>query len=408
MFESKLPFGAWRVVALLFFVGALNYIDRTMIVTMRSSIIDSIPMSDAQFGLLTSIFLWIYGLLSPVAGFLADRFKRSHVIIGSLFIWSAVTWLTAHATTYGELLATRALMGVSEAFYIPAALALIVDYHRGPTRSLATGINLAGAMAGQTLGFIGGWLAEHHSWNYAFNLMGIIGVTYALTLIFLLKDIKRSEHSSRDKSDTVFTEAIHILFKQKSFVCLLLSFGLMGIVTWTVVGWLPTYYLEKFHLSQGVSGLYATTYLYPASIAGLLLGGFLADRWSISNPLARVLIPIIGLSVAAFFIVMATLSDVLILTVLFFLIFGLTKMFFDTNVMPALCIMVDSRYRATGYGVMNMLSTIIGGIGIYAAGWLRDSDIDLNLAYRFATLIMAICIGLLYIAMQQIKKQVSS
>ncbi|MDD4192648.1 MAG: MFS transporter, partial [Mangrovibacterium sp.] len=100
---SKLARGAWMVVGLLFVVGALNYLDRTMIVTMRSSLIESIPMNDARFGLLTSVFLWVYGLCSPLAGFLADRFKRSRVVIGSLFLWSLVTWLTAHATTFEEL-----------------------------------------------------------------------------------------------------------------------------------------------------------------------------------------------------------------------------------------------------------------------------------------------------------------
>ncbi|MDP2338849.1 MAG: MFS transporter, partial [Bacteroidota bacterium] len=166
--KTELPSRAWLIVFLLCIVGALNYIDRTMITTMRSSITEAIPMSDAKFGLLTAVFLWVYGILSPFAGFLADRFNRSRVIIMSLFVWSAVTWLTAYATTFEQLLATRALMGISEACYIPAALALISDYHKGTTRSLAIGIHMAGIMVGQSLGFIGGWIAEEHDWSAAF------------------------------------------------------------------------------------------------------------------------------------------------------------------------------------------------------------------------------------------------
>ena len=148
--------GAWKVVALLSVVGCLNYLDRIMVTTMRVSLIEAIPMTEAQFGLLTSVFLWVYGLLSPFAGFLADRFNRSRVIIISLFVWSVITWLTSYATSFETLLATRALMGISEACYIPAALALIADYHSSSSRSLATGIHMAGIMAGQSLGFIGG------------------------------------------------------------------------------------------------------------------------------------------------------------------------------------------------------------------------------------------------------------
>src|SRR5690606_13978103 len=115
--------------ALLCLVGCLNYLDRIMLVTMRSSIFDEIPMTDAQFGLLTSVILWVYGFASPIAGHIADLFNRSYVIIGSLVVWSLVTWATGYATTFEQLFAARAFMGISEAFYIPAAMALIMDWH---------------------------------------------------------------------------------------------------------------------------------------------------------------------------------------------------------------------------------------------------------------------------------------
>ena len=106
---------------------------RLMVTTMHSSLLESFPITEAQFGLLTSVFLWVYGSLGPFAGFLADRFRRSQVIIVSLLAWSVVTWLTGFARTFHQLLAMRALMGVTEACYIPAAQAFISDYHRGRT-----------------------------------------------------------------------------------------------------------------------------------------------------------------------------------------------------------------------------------------------------------------------------------
>src|SRR5687768_3378444 len=180
----------WLPVALLWFVACLNYLDRLMITTMRDPIKASIPMTDAQFGLLTSVFLWVYAFLSPLAGFLADRFGRSLVIVVSLVVWSAVTWLTAHVQTFEQLLLTRALMGLSEACYIPAALALITDYHRGPTRSLATGLHMSGIYAGAALGGIGGFIAERYSWRAGFNIFGFAGIAYAVVLSFFLRDAK--------------------------------------------------------------------------------------------------------------------------------------------------------------------------------------------------------------------------
>jgi MFS family permease len=399
--EYKLPNGAWLVVALLFIIGALNYLDRMMITTMRSSIVDAIPMSDAQFGLLTSVFLWTYGILSPFAGFLADKFNRSRVIIVSLLVWSAVTWMTAYAKTYDQLLVTRILMGISEACYIPAALALIADYHRNSTRSLATGIHLAGIMIGSSLGFLGGILAENNSWNYVFKLFGVVGVVYSLLVLFVLKDPPKSKFEPiKGKSDNKinFFTGIGDLFKKRSFLLMLGYWGLLGIVGWLVIGWLPTYYKEHFNLSQGIAGVYATGYLYPAAIVGLLFGGFIADKWSRKNRLSRIHVPAIGLLIAAPFIFLASGTSILPLAIIAFMIYSFTRSFGDANMMPMLCMVADPKYRATGYGILNFFSTIIGGIALYAGGVLRDSNIDLSSMYKFAALIMIICAILLFMA----------
>jgi MFS family permease len=391
----------------------LNYLDRTMITTMRESIVSAVPMTDTQFGLLTSVFLWVYGLLSPFAGFMADRFKKKYVIIGSLFVWSGVTWLTGHARTFEELLATRALMGISEAFYIPAALSLIMDYHKGPTRSLATGMHIAGAMMGSSLGVLGGWIAEQYTWNSAFNLFGLIGIAYSVFLIMMLKEPEEKSFI-KNKKDVIssattannirFTDAIKALFSKRAFIYLLLLWCMTSIVSWMVTGWLPTYYKEHFHLSQTVAGLYATTYLYPASILGLIAAGICADKWSKTNPYARVLVPIIALCIAAPCVFLSSYTNILWLAICFFMIYALVRMAVDTNLMPVLCMVVDGRYRATGYGILNMLATIVGGIGIFAAGMLRDSDVNLGLIFQYASICIVLCVVCLFLVKFQMKK----
>lgn len=397
--EPKLHARAWLFVGLLSIVGCLNYLDRTIITTMRVSIIDDMPMTDAQFGLLTSVFLWIYGLLSPFAGYLADRFNRSKVIIVSLFVWSMVTWLTSYATTFEQLLVTRALMGISEACYIPAGLALITDYHRGSTRSLATGIHMAGIMIGQSLGFVGGWIAEDYAWTTAFSVLGIIGVVYSAILLLVLKDAPVEETPGQVKIKNTgvnFFAGIKDLFTTRAFIILLIYWSLAAVAVWLVVGWLPTYYKEQFSLSQSVSGLYATAYLYPASLVGVLLGGFLADRWTRKNARARILVPFIGLCIAAPSIFIATSTSILAVAITFFMLYALTKAFCDSNMMPILCMVADARYLATGYGVLNMFSCIVGGISLYAGGFLRDQKIDLSVIYQFGALTMLACAALLF------------
>lgn len=397
----KVSKGAWTVVILLFFVGALNYLDRVMITTMHASITNELDINDAQFGLLTSVFLWVYGLLSPFAGFLADRFKRSKVIIISLFVWSFVTWLTAHATTFDQLLATRALMGISEACFIPAALALITDYHKGNTRSLAVGIFMGGVMVGQSAGFIGGWIAEKHHWSDAFSIFGIVGIFYSLILLFKLHDApptnEKADQVEEAQQKTDFIEAIIDLFRRRSFILLIINWSLLGIVGWMILGWLPTYYKEHFNLSQAVAGFYATAYVYPFSFIGVILGGYLADKFSRKNPRGRILVPAIGLCIAAPAVLLSSLTGNILFAIIGFMIYALTRVFADTNLMPILCMISNPKYRATGYGILNMFACVVGGIGIYASGAMRDSNINLNVTFKIASLGLIICAVIFFV-----------
>ncbi len=403
--DSQLPARAWLIVGLLWVVGLLNYLDRVMIATMRLSIKEAIPMTEAQFGLLTTVFLLVYAALSPFTGYLADRFNRSRVIIGSLFLWSFITWLTGHAKTYEQLLWTRALMGVSEACYIPAALALIADYHRGPTRSLATGIHLSGVVVGSALGGLGGWLAERYGWAYAFNLFGLVGIGYSFVILWLLRGPSAAPQPSGAPpialSSLRLGEAITSLFRQRAFILALGLWGLLGVGGWAVTGWMPTYLNEQFHLPQGKAGLYATMFVSFSSLAGLLVGGAWADRWSRTDERGRVLVPVIGLCIAAPAILLAASTPWLAVTLAALVVYGLSRTFIDANMMPILCLIADKRYRATGYGILNFLACIVGGTTIYVGGALRDAHVNISRVFQFGALTVAVCALLLWLIKPQ-------
>ncbi len=394
---AGLPPRAWLIVALLCVVACLNYLDRIMLTTMRDSVKAAIPMTDGDFGLLTSVFLWVYGLLSPVAGFLSDRFSRSKIIVGSLFLWSVTTWLTSHAVTFEQLLATRAIMGLSEACYLPAALALITDYHRGSTRSLATGIHLCGVSIGSGLGGMGGWLAERHGWAYAFHLFGVIGIVYSCVLIFLLRDAPSSGKTIEEKSagSVRFFTAVKSLFGQASFLKLLAHWGLMGFAGWGIIGWMPTYLQQQFHLSQGQAGLAATGYLQISTLAGFVLGGALADRWSRSHERGRLFVAVLGMCVAAPAIFFTANTEVFFGAIAGLLVFGFARACTDGNTMPILCMVCDSRYRATGFGILNLFSCVIGGLTIWLGGVLRDANVNVRYVFEASAVGLIICAVLL-------------
>ena len=182
----------WIVVGLLWVVALLNYLDRQMLSTMREFMAaDIAQLNQAEaFGALMAIFLWIYAIVSPFAGTVADRVSRKWLIVGSLAVWSTVTLLMGYCTTFSQLKWLRGLMGVSEALYIPSGLSLIADYHTGKSRSLAVGIHMTGLYLGQALGGFGANLASALSWQQTFHWFGIIGIAYAVILIFCLKEAR--------------------------------------------------------------------------------------------------------------------------------------------------------------------------------------------------------------------------
>jgi MFS family permease len=393
-------FYPWAVVLMLFPVALLNYLDRMMVATMRASIRADIPTiaNDAEFGVLMALFMWVYAAFSPVGGLLADRFNRRWLIIASLFIWSLMTFLTGFAHTFTQMAWTRALMGLSEAFYIPAGLSLIADYHHESTRSRAVGIHMAGIYAGQALGGIGGYIADYSSWRNAFWWFGAIGVCYAMLLLFALKESRAAEGNHAGLTEKVnVPRTLKVLIGNGAFLILVLYFTLPAISGWAIKNWLPTFLSHEFNLSQGPAGLSATGYVTLASFAGVLLGGVLADRATRSTIRGRIYVSALGmgLCIPALF-GLGHLSS-MSMAILCMILFGIGFGFYDSNNMPILCQIVGPQYRATGYGIMNMVSIGTGAIATVALGSMRDHGISLAVAFTILAAVTAIGGSLIFL-----------
>lgn len=392
MKNSKYP---WILVGLLWFVALLNYMDRQILSTMRPAMsVDILELeSAAVFGNLMAIFLWIYGFMSPVAGILADKWSRKWLIIGSLFVWSAVTLAMGFAKSYDQLYALRAIMGMSEALYIPAGLSLIADYHSDKTRSLAIGIHMTGFYFGQALGGFGASIAANYTWHYTFILFGLVGIIYALILLFTLREAPhRNEEKTMQKEAIPLWKGLSVLFSNISFWVILMYFAVPSLPGWATKNWLPTLFSENLNIPMEQAGPLATISIAVSSFFGVILGGILSDRWIQKNIRGRIYTSAIGLALTIPAVILIGYGHHITAIVAAGLLFGFGFGMFDANNMPILCQFVGVRYRATAYGIMNMVGVFAGA---YITKILGASADEGNLGTHFALLAGIVALVLL-------------
>ena len=385
------------VVALLWVVALLNYMDRQMLSTMKEAMqIDIVELQNAEnFGILMAVFLWIYGFMSPVSGMVADRVSRKWLIVGSLLVWSSVTYLMGIADSFDQLIWLRALMGISEALYIPAGLSLIADYHSDKTRSLAVGIHMTGLYMGQAIGGFGATVAAAFTWHTAFHWFGIIGIVYAMVLALFLKDIKREPVQAKVQPSVdghKFSKGLVLLFSNIAFWVILFFFASSSLPGWATKNWLPTLYAESLNIPMSEAGPISTITIAASSFVGVIFGGMLSDRWVQKNLRGRIYTSAIGMGLTIPSLVLIGIGDSFAAVVCAGLLFGVGYGMFDANNMPILCQFVSSKQRATAYGIMNMVGVFSGAAITQVLGKWTDGG---QLGYGFAVLGAVVFVAML-------------
>lgn len=381
----------WILVGLLWGVALLNYMDRQMLSTMKEAMqVDISALESAEnFGRLMAVFLWIYGFMSPVAGMIADRLNRKWLIVGSLFVWSAVTYGMGYAETFTQLYWLRAVMGISEALYIPAGLSLIADWHQGKSRSLAVGIHMTGLYTGQAIGGFGATVSAVYSWHATFHGFGIIGIIYAVVLILFLRENKgtgTAEQVCREgvkaPSPSIF-KGMSLLFCNIAFWVILFYFAVPSLPGWATKNCLPTLFSDSLDMPMSEAGPLSTITIALSSFLGVIAGGILSDRWVLKNIRGRVYTGAIGLGLTIPALLLLGFAHSVFGVVGAGLLFGLGFGIFDANNMPILCQFVPSGYRATAYGIMNMTGVFAGAAVTHVLGRWTDQG---NLGFGFAIL----------------------
>lgn len=397
-------FYPWLVVALLWVVALLNYMDRQMLSTMQDAMkFDIVELQKAEaFGALMAVFLWIYGIVSPFAGVVADRVSRKKLVVGSLFVWSAVTYLMGYASDFTQLYWLRALMGVSEALYIPSALSLIADWHEGKSRSLAIGIHMTGLYVGQAVGGFGATIAATFSWHSTFYWFGIIGIAYSVVLALLLHDkpkavdaVAASPNPATLMKKESLWRGLSVVLSTWAFWVILIYFAVPSLPGWATKNWLPTLFEKNLGLDMALAGPMSTITIAASSFVGVLLGGVMSDKWVLRNIRGRVYTSAIGLGMTIPALVLLGFGHSVVAVVGAGMLFGIGFGMFDANNMPILCQIISAKYRATAYGVMNMVGVFAGAAVTHLLGkWTDGGNLGMGFAVLGGIVIVALVLQL--------------
>jgi len=371
----------WAVVAMLWCVCLFNYADRQAIFSVFPPVSAELHLSDLQLSVIAAAFMWVYAVCGPAAGWISDRVSRKTVIVSALAFWSCATAATAFAVGYRSMVLCRALGGLGEAFYFPAAMSLLGDYHGPETRSRAMSIHQSsvyiGSIAGGTLSAI---IADHRGWRPAFLFFGAGGVLLSTLLMLALREPPRTAALLSDPTyepgRAGFLQGVVDVLTNRCALALIGIFIGANFVAVIFLTWLPTFLYRAFGMTLTMAGFSATAYLQLASVVGVIAGGVLADRASQRQRGGRIRVQAVGLLLGVPFLFMSGWTRMVGVLVGALAGFGLAKGLYDANIWAALYDVVPARRRGVAAGVMNSLGWLGGGMApVLVAAMLRRATL---------------------------------
>lgn len=393
--DAALERKAWLLVAFTWIAYCLNYSDRQVIFSIFPILKSELRFTDAQLGLTGSMFLWVYGLCSPIAGQIGDRFSKRRLVALSLLLWSGVTALTGLSHSVTMVLTCRALTGVTESLFVPAAVALLANAHRPENRSRAFALYGTGQLAGIVVGgWYGGFVAQEFQWRLAFYSLGLAGIVYCFPYFRFLRSFSEEARVETRKSGSAL--AVTALARIPTYLVLCVVSGVFNLTLWLLYSWLPDFLYEKFSLSLAGAGYTATVYLQTATMVGTLIGGAAADYLYRRTKASRFWMVAIGLLLAAPCVHLIGNNSSLLFTKLAAIGFGLSGGLAMANLYISSFDVVPADTRASAVAFMNLAGYLTSGFAPLVTGvWKQSLGIPKMMSYASLLVVAA---GLLLLA----------
>ena len=389
------------VFVLLFLLYMFDYIDRSIVTSMFTSIERDWGINHTQSGLLMSAVYWAIVILTFPVSLLVDRWSRTKTIGMMAILWSLATALCALTGNYVQLFMARLLIGVGEAGYAPGGSAMISGLYPIEKRSKMMGIWNASIPLGTAIGvLLGGIIATNWGWKHAFGLVAIPGLIVAIMFLFV-KDYKTVDLSFVDKSaNRVRMERKDIMREFLSKPSIIYTyFGIAAVVfvTTSLITWLATYFQAVNGLPQAKAGTMASAVMVLA-LVGAPLGGILTDKWRKTRINARLFLPMLSSLVSAVLLFLALNVFHGIAQFAVFLVMGITIMMFISGASAVTQDVIHPGLRATSYAIAVVVQNLLGSsMAPLVVGNIYDSTSDIKTALEILPLVLVLGAVLFYL-----------
>jgi MFS transporter, Spinster family, sphingosine-1-phosphate transporter len=392
MSTQSIPLSSYqiRLLAVLALINFVNFAARQVFVPLIPLLRDHLHVTDAELGSLQTLLLLVLAAGSIPFGFFADRFSRKTIIAMGILFWSAATFAGGLASSFIFFLIARAVVGLGEAAYAPAAQSMISGGFPQERRAAAQAIFACGMLLGGAAGqVLGGIIGPRYGWQEALFIVAFAGIAPGIALFWI------EEPPRGPRSEVV---PIARLLRVPAFVSMIfagmcITFSSVSLLTWGT-DFAVSY--KDFSLRQASVWLAVIGLL--SALFGVLTGGFVADRLHRSLSYGRILAIAVAFLLAAPFLLLAIQTEekstVLIgLSIAFFFM-----SWYHGPVTAVLHDMMPRRAHATSVGVYMFATQLIGGLGPHIVGEISDlHDLQLGLQISVAVLVCGALLMLLVI-----------
>jgi predicted MFS family arabinose efflux permease len=366
------------VLAMLVLVYTFNFIDRQIVGILAVPIKADLGLTDTQLGLMGGLaFALFYTLLGIPIAMLADRSNRTTIMTVALVVWSAMTAVCGFAQNFWQLFLARLGVGVGEAGGVAPAYSLVADYFPPHQRARALGVYSFGVPIGSALGIVfGGVIASLVDWRTAFIVVGIAGVLLAPVFKLVVREPKRGRFDAGGRAAAAvgFGEVMRTLLSKPSFWGLSFGASASSMMGYGMFFWLPSFFVRSYGLTLLNASLYYGAILLVGGIAGIWLGGSLADRFGAARKRAYAIIPAVAFLATIPFYVAAVTSNSLVLSFALFLVPTALGLVWLGPVLSSIQHVVPPHMRATASAIFLFVNNLIGiGLGTVALGALSDA-----------------------------------